>query len=76
MPARWPVGDRRLLLPQRRHRDDFRLRDALLMGGAQAVALQPGVSRSGITISMGRWLRFDRTAAGVVVILVFATGLR
>ena len=46
------------------------------MGGAQAVALQPGVSRSGITISMGRWLRFDRTAAGVVVILVFATGLR
>jgi len=30
------------------------LRDALLMGGAQAVALQPGVSRSGITISMGR----------------------
>jgi undecaprenyl-diphosphatase len=27
------------------------------------VALQPGVSRSGITISMGRWLAFDRTAA-------------
>ena len=50
-------------LPNRRHQDDFRLRDALLMGGAQAVALQPGVSRSGITISMGRWLRFDRTAA-------------
>lgn len=50
-------------LPQGRHQDDFRLRDALLMGGAQAVALQPGVSRSGITISMGRWLRFDRTAA-------------
>ena len=50
-------------LPQRRHQDDFQLRDALLMGGAQAVALQPGVSRSGITISMGRWLRFDRTGA-------------
>lgn len=50
-------------VPQRRHQDDFRLRDALLMGGAQAVALQPGVSRSGITISMGRWLMFDRTAA-------------
>ena len=50
-------------LPQRRHQDDFRLRDAVLMGSAQAVALQPGVSRSGITISMGRWLRFDRTAA-------------
>jgi undecaprenyl-diphosphatase len=50
-------------LPARRHQDDFRLRDALLMGAAQAVALQPGVSRSGITISMGRWLEFDRTAA-------------
>jgi undecaprenyl-diphosphatase len=50
-------------LPNRRHQDEFRLRDALLMGGAQAVALQPGVSRSGITISMGRWLQFDRTAA-------------
>ena len=50
-------------LPQRRHQDDFQLRDALLMGGAQAVSLQPGVSRSGITISMGRWLRFDRTGA-------------
>jgi undecaprenyl-diphosphatase len=50
-------------LPGRRHQGDFRLRDALLMGGAQAVALQPGVSRSGITISMGRWLAFDRTAA-------------
>jgi undecaprenyl-diphosphatase len=51
------------LLPRRRHQGDFRLRDALLMGGAQAVALQPGVSRSGITISMGRWLEFDRIAA-------------
>jgi undecaprenyl-diphosphatase len=50
-------------LPGPRHQGDFRLRDALLMGGAQAVALQPGVSRSGITISMGRWLAFDRTAA-------------
>ena len=51
------------LLPGRRKQGDFRLRDALLMGGAQAVALQPGVSRSGITISMGRWLEFDRIAA-------------
>src|SRR6266567_7538266 len=50
-------------LPGRRHQDEFRLRDALLMGSAQAVALQPGVSRSGITISMGRRLEFDRIAA-------------
>ena len=39
------------------------LRDAVLMGLAQALALIPGVSRSGATISMGRFLGFDREAA-------------
>ncbi len=39
------------------------LRDAVLMGLAQAMALIPGVSRSGATISMGRFLGFDREAA-------------
>ncbi len=43
--------------------DGFRARDAALMGAVQALALQPGVSRSGATISMARWLRFDREAA-------------
>ena len=42
---------------------DFRLRDALLMGTGQALALQPGVSRSGVTITVGRKLGFDRDAA-------------
>ena len=41
----------------------FGLRDAALMGLAQAVALQPGVSRSGVTISAGRALGFDRESA-------------
>ena len=41
----------------------FRLRDALLMGLGQAAALQPGVSRSGVTITVARALRFDRVAA-------------
>ncbi len=41
----------------------MRLRDALLMGFAQAAALVPGVSRSGATISMGRFLGFERAAA-------------
>jgi len=50
-------------LPQRREFDGFRTRDALLMGVAQAVALQPGVSRSGVTISAGRGLGFSREAA-------------
>ncbi|MDP3969477.1 MAG: undecaprenyl-diphosphate phosphatase [Nocardioides sp.] len=39
------------------------LRSAVLMGLAQALALVPGVSRSGATISMGRLLGFDREAA-------------
>jgi undecaprenyl-diphosphatase len=42
---------------------DFRLRDALLMGLGQAAALQPGVSRSGVTITVSRALGFDRGAA-------------
>ena len=42
---------------------DMRLRDAVLMGVAQACALVPGVSRSGATISMGRFLGYQREAA-------------
>ncbi len=41
----------------------FQRRDAIGMGLAQALALAPGVSRSGATISAGRWLRFDRASA-------------
>jgi len=39
------------------------MKDAVLMGAAQALALIPGVSRSGATISMGRFLGFEREAA-------------
>jgi undecaprenyl-diphosphatase len=39
------------------------LRDGVLMGVAQACALIPGVSRSGATISMGRFLGYEREAA-------------
>ncbi|MEO5851049.1 MAG: undecaprenyl-diphosphate phosphatase [Nocardioides sp.] len=42
---------------------DISLRDAVLMGAAQALALVPGVSRSGATISMGRFLGYEREAA-------------
>lgn len=41
----------------------FRVRDALLMGLGQAAALQPGVSRSGVTITVARALEFDRASA-------------
>ena len=39
------------------------LRHAVMLGGAQAMALIPGVSRSGATISMGRFLGYEREAA-------------
>jgi undecaprenyl-diphosphatase len=39
------------------------LAHAGLLGVAQAAALVPGVSRSGATISMGRFLGYDREAA-------------
>ena len=35
----------------------------LIVGAAQALALNPGTSRSGITITAGRFLHFDRDAA-------------
>ena len=39
------------------------LRDALLIGCAQALALVPGVSRSGATITMGLFLGYQRQEA-------------
>jgi undecaprenyl-diphosphatase len=39
------------------------LRDALIVGGAQCVALVPGVSRSGATIATGLLLGLDRVTA-------------
>ena len=42
---------------------DLRLSDAVLIGGAQALALQPGVSRSGVTITAARGLGLTREAA-------------
>lgn len=47
----------------RRKVDEFRARDAVLVGAAQALALNPGTSRSGITMTAGRFLGFDRDAA-------------
>ena len=43
--------------------EDYRLRDAMLTGCAQVLALNPGTSRSGITISMARVVGFSRDAA-------------
>lgn len=46
-----------------RDSEAFSGRDALVMGAAQAIALQPGASRSGVTISAARKLGFQRDAA-------------
>jgi undecaprenyl-diphosphatase len=48
---------------QERAMGDLGLRHAVVMGFAQALALAPGVSRSGITITAGRFMRLDRDAA-------------
>jgi undecaprenyl-diphosphatase len=43
--------------------EDITTRDAVVLGVAQAVALSPGVSRSGVTITAGRALGLTREAA-------------
>jgi undecaprenyl-diphosphatase len=47
----------------RRELDDLGIRDGWWLGVAQAVALQPGVSRSGVTITAARAMGFDRETA-------------
>jgi undecaprenyl-diphosphatase len=43
--------------------DTIGVRTGLFVGIAQALALQPGVSRSGVTITAGRLVRLNREAA-------------
>jgi undecaprenyl-diphosphatase len=43
--------------------EELRLTDAVAIGAAQALALFPGISRSGITIAAGLFLGLDRAAA-------------
>jgi len=54
------IADRR---PQARGLGDVRYGEAIALGFAQALALMPGVSRSGITITAARFLQLDRDAA-------------
>ena len=51
------------LVDQQRVLGEMRWMDAVLIGLSQVIALIPGVSRSGSTISTGRGLRFDRESA-------------
>lgn len=54
------LADRR---PQTRAMEDLGLRAAVGVGIAQCLSLMPGVSRSGVTITAGRFLRLDRDSA-------------
>ncbi len=57
-------------MPGQRKVENFSARDAVLVGAAQALALNPGTSRSGITMTAGRFLRFDRDAAARISFLM------
>ncbi|MBI4498137.1 MAG: undecaprenyl-diphosphatase UppP [Chloroflexi bacterium] len=57
---------------QRRPLGDLRWRDALLIGSAQALALVPGVSRSGVTIAAGMALGLRRDASARFTFLLSA----
>jgi undecaprenyl-diphosphatase len=57
---------------QQRTLTDIRPLDALIMGVAQAIALIPGVSRSGITISAAMFDGFRREQAATFAFLLSA----
>lgn len=63
------VADRR---PQDRGLSTLTYAAALLVGVAQAIALVPGVSRSGVTMSAARALGFERGAAARLSFLLSA----
>src|ERR1700758_1788180 len=65
---------------QARHVDQLNWRDAIVVGVAQTLALVPGVSRSGATISAGLFVGLDRELAArfgflLAIPAVFASGL-
>jgi undecaprenyl-diphosphatase len=62
-------ADRR---PQRERLDEVGVRQGLYVGLAQVLALAPGVSRSGVTITAGRFLGLDRDSAARFSFLLLA----
>ena len=57
----WVVAER--LGTQRRHEEELSWTDTIVIGVAQCLALVPGVSRSGATISAGLLRQLDRVTA-------------
>jgi undecaprenyl-diphosphatase len=54
----------------RRTIEDYTRRDAVIVGAAQVLSLNPGTSRSGITITAGRFLGLNRDSAARVSFLM------
>ncbi|TDC21281.1 undecaprenyl-diphosphate phosphatase [Streptomyces sp. 8K308] len=63
MAARDASGGRHRAVRERKSLDQLSVRDGLLFGLCQAMALVPGVSRSGATITGGLFLGYKREAA-------------
>ncbi|MGH3041882.1 MAG: undecaprenyl-diphosphate phosphatase [Gaiellaceae bacterium] len=66
--------------PARRQMSDLGLGTAVAVGFAQSLALMPGVSRSGITITVARFLGLDRDSAArfsflLLIPIVFGASL-
>jgi undecaprenyl-diphosphatase len=57
-------------LPGKREIDDMDRRDALIVGAAQVLSLNPGTSRSGITITAARMRTFTRDSAARISFLM------
>lgn len=71
------VADR---VPPRRSMEDIGWKGALGVGLAQCLALMPGTSRSGVTITAGRFLKLDRDDAArlsflLLIPIVFGAAL-
>ncbi|MFI8849495.1 undecaprenyl-diphosphate phosphatase [Streptomyces sp. 891-h] len=80
MAARDTKGGRHRARRERKSLEQLTVRDGLLYGCAQAMALVPGVSRSGATISGGLFMGYRREAAArysflLAVPAVLASGL-
>ncbi|WP_077799669.1 undecaprenyl-diphosphate phosphatase [Streptomyces sp. JHA26] len=80
LAARDEQGGRHRAPKRRKELDDLGVRDGLIYGLCQAMALVPGVSRSGATISGGLFMGYRREAAArysflLAVPAVLASGL-
>lgn len=80
MAARDSEGGRHRAVRERKSLEQLNVRDGILYGCAQALALIPGVSRSGATISGGLFMGYRREAAArysflLAVPAVLASGL-